>query len=158
MSAEIRLGVDRLDSAVGAALADALVAELEVRYGSPDEADGLHADQLAPPHGTFLIAWRGNEAVGCGGLRRLEPDVGEIKRMYVAPTARRAGVARIVLTELERTAHAVGYKHLKLETGTKQPEAIELYLSTGYEQIETYGVYRASPLSRCYAKDLDVLG
>lgn len=155
MSAEIRLGVDRLDSAVGAALADALVAELEVRYGSPDEADGLHADQLAPPHGTFLIAWRGNEAVGCGGLRRLEPDVGEIKRMYVAPTARRARVARTLLTELERTAQALGYKRLKLETGTKQPEAIELYLANGYEQIEPYGVYKSSPLSRCYAKDLD---
>ncbi len=154
MSSEIRLAVDRLDSVTGAALAAALVAELEVRYGSPDEADGLQPDQLAPPHGTFLVAWRGDEAVGCGGLRQLEPVVGEIKRMYVAPSARRAGVARTVLTELERTAHALGYKHLKLETGTKQPEAIELYLSTSYEQIEPYGVYRNSPLSRCYAKDL----
>jgi len=154
VSTEIRLAVDRLDSEVGTALADALGAEIEVRYGSPDEPDGLHPDQLAPPHGTFLVAWRSDEAVGCGGLRQLEPGVGEIKRMYVAPTARRAGVARIVLTELEQSAQALGYKRLKLETGTKQPEAIELYLSTGYEQVEPYGVYKDSPLSRCYAKNL----
>ena len=154
----IRLTPDRLDSATGVALADALMAELEVRYGGPDEADGLHADQLAPPNGTFLVAWIDDEAVGCGGLRQLESGVGEIKRMYVAPSARRAGVARTVLTELEQTARSLGYKHLKLETGTEQPEAIELYLSTGYEQIEPYGVYKDSPLSRCYAKVLGVLG
>lgn len=152
---KIRLAVDRLDSATGVALADALMVELELRYGLPDEADGLHADQLAPPHGTFLVAWRGDEALGCGGLRQLEPGVGEIKRMYVSPAARRTGVARTVLTELERTASALGYTHLKLETGVKQPEAMELYASTGYQQIEPYGIYKDSPMSRCYAKDLD---
>jgi GNAT superfamily N-acetyltransferase len=158
VSAEIRLAVDRLDSVAGATLAGAHLAEMERRYGAEDEEDGLVPDQLAPPHGTFLVAWLDDEAVGCGGLRCIEPGVGEIKRMYVAPSVRRSGVARMILTELEVNAHAFGYARLKLETGIKQPEAIALYESHGYEQIEPYGVYKDSPLSRCYAKDIDVLG
>jgi GNAT superfamily N-acetyltransferase len=130
---------------------------MERRYGAEDEWDGLVPDQLAPPHGTFLIAWLDEEAVGCGGLRRIEASVGEIKRMFVAPAARRSGVARTILTELETTARALGYTLLKLETGIKQPEAIALYESHGYEPIEAYGVYRDSPLSRCFAKMLESL-
>jgi GNAT superfamily N-acetyltransferase len=150
----LRLVLERLDDPAGAALAAALGAELQVRYGSPDEADGLVPDQLAPPHGTFLVVWLDEEAVGCGGLRRIDANVAEIKRMFVTASARRRGVARAVLSELELHARALAYTRLILETGTKQPEAIALYTSHGYEPIEPYGVYADSPLSRCFAKDL----
>jgi hypothetical protein len=55
---------------------------------------------------------------------------------------------------LEIEAAAMGYRRLVLETGTKQPEAIELYVSAGYELIESYGEYRDYPESRCFAKTL----
>ena len=150
----IRLAVERIDGPSGSALAAAHLAEMVHRYGAEDEEDGLVPDQLALPHGTFLVAWIDDIAVGCGGLRRIEPGVGEIKRMYVAPSARRSGVARSILTELETNARAFGCTLLKLETGIKQPEAIALYESHGYVLIEPYGVYRDSPLSRCFAKEL----
>lgn len=150
----MRLEVARIDEPEGAALAAAHLAEMERRYGAEDEWDGLVPDQLAPPNGTFLVAWIEDEAVGCGGLRRIDDTTGEIKRMFVAESARRHGVARAVLVELERTAQRLGFERLILETGILQPEAIALYESHGYEPITPYGVYADSPMSRCFAKPL----
>jgi GNAT superfamily N-acetyltransferase len=150
----VRLAVDRIDGRHGAALAAAHLAEMEVRYGEPDEWDGLDPDQLAPPHGTFLVAWLEDVAAGCGGLRRIDDTTGEIKRMFVTADARRRGIARGVLAELEATARSLGYTRLILETGVKQPEAIALYESHGYEPITPYGAYKDSPLSRCFGKNL----
>ena len=74
--------------------------------------------------------------------------------MYVKPDMRRRGISRVVLEELEAHARAIGYTRLVLETGTRQPEAIALYESAGYESIEPYGFYKTAPMSRCYAKSL----
>ena len=149
----VRLVPDRIDSPVGGELVSALLRDLEARYGGPDPDEPLAAD-LAPPHGTFLVAWRDEQAVGCGGVRLHRPGVGEIKRMYVRPDARRCGVAETVLAALEDHACELGYGRLVLETGTKQPEAIALYEKRGYEAIESYGMYKESPLSRCFAKNI----
>ena len=152
VSLERRIG--RLDAPEAAALVAAHLAEMERRYDAPDEWDGLQPSQLAAPDGTFVLGWLDDEAIACGGLRRIDETTGEIKRMFVAEAARRRGFARAVLVEIERTARDIGYERLILETGTKQPEAIGLYLSHGYEAIDPYGVYRDSPMSRCFAKDL----
>lgn len=154
MANDVRLAPDRLDSTAGAALAAAHLAEMERRYDAPDEPDGLEPDQLAPPHGTFVIAWLDDGAVGCGGLRRIDERVAEVKRMFVSPAARRRGIARSVLAMLEDAARGLGYERIILETGTKQPEAIALYLSSDYQPIDPYGVYRDSPHSRCFTKSL----
>jgi GNAT superfamily N-acetyltransferase len=74
--------------------------------------------------------------------------------MYVDPRFRGRGVARQVLGRLEARAERLGYGRLVLETGVRQPEAMALYASAGYEPIEPYGFYRTSPLSRCFAKTL----
>ena len=76
----------------------------------------------------------------------------EIKRMYVMPRVRKAGVARTMLAHLERTAADAGIAALVLETGTRQPEAIALYESSGYVEIPGFGFYREAPLSRCFGK------
>jgi len=149
-----RLVPDRIDSPVGAALVTQLNADLRDRYGAED-TDQPSPPDLAPPGGVFLVAWLDDEPVGCGGVRQYEAGVGEIKRMYVHPSARRAGIARAVLTAVETHARELGYTRLILETGTMQPEAIALYESHGYEPIAPYGHYKSSPLSRCYAKRLD---
>jgi GNAT superfamily N-acetyltransferase len=152
---EIQLRDDRLDSEVGAPLVRAQWRELLERYGVPDaDPDDLQADHLAPPHGVFLVAWRNGVAVSCGGIRRYDESTGEIKRMYTKPEARRLGISRVLLVELEARARAIGYSRLVLETGVRQPEAIALYESEGYDAIEPYGFYKNAPLSRCYAKDL----
>ena len=104
-----RLEVGRIDSPEGARLAQAHLDEMERRYGEEDEWDGLAPEQLAAPHGTFLIAWIDDTPVGCGGLRRIDDTTGEVKRMYVADDARRRGIARGVLEEIEATARRIGY-------------------------------------------------
>ncbi len=171
----LRLEVDRIDSEVGGALVRALLQDLRDRYGAEDP-DRPDPSDLAAPGGVFLVAWFDDEPVGCGGVRAhgsmvalargpdvlprtwgrspLGNDIGEIKRMYVKPTARRAGVARAVLAELETRARMLGYTRLRLETGIRQPEAIALYESFGYTPIEPYGLYRDEPMSRCLERHL----
>lgn len=126
------------------------------RYGSPD-ATQIDVAEFAPPKGLFLLGTEDGTAVACGGWRsgvHGEPGDAELKRMFVVPEARGKGYARRLLAELERTAAEAGNTRLILETGTKQPEAIALYLSSGYRRIEAFGYYREEPESRCYAKEL----
>jgi GNAT superfamily N-acetyltransferase len=144
---------DHIDSPVGRELVGELLAELAARYGGPDPDEPSPID-LAPPRGAFFVVWVDGTALGCGGVRAFDGDVGEIKRMYIRPTARRRGLARVLLAALEERACDLGYVRLVLETGTKQPEAMALYESFGYELITSYGLYKDYPESRCYGKTL----
>jgi GNAT superfamily N-acetyltransferase len=150
---DLRLVEDRIDSEVGATLVAELLDDLMARYGGPDP-DAPAASDFTAPHGVFLVAWLDGTPVACGGVRAHHDRSGELKRMYTRAAARRRGVGRAVLTELERRATALGYARLVLETGTKQPEAIAMYETQGYAPITAYGQYRDYPDSRCFAKDL----
>jgi ribosomal protein S18 acetylase RimI-like enzyme len=74
--------------------------------------------------------------------------------MYVAPAVRRRGIARALLSRLEIEARALGASVLRLETGLHQPEAIALYESAGYVEIEPFGYYANAPLARHLARQL----
>jgi GNAT superfamily N-acetyltransferase len=132
-------------------------AEYVVRYGGHDEAR-VDPAEFDAPEGLFLVAWQDGEPVGCGGWRRLEdprwPGAVEVKRMYVPPRARRRGVARAVLAELERTAAAAGATRILLETGTAQPEAVATYQAAGYEPVPGFGHYAGHPQSLAFGKAL----
>jgi GNAT superfamily N-acetyltransferase len=135
-------------------------AEYVVRYGGPDKAP-IEEGEFDPPGGAFFLGYESDVPVAMGGWRfrsDLHPfgpgDAAEVKRMYVAPAARRRGHARTLLTHLEGTARHAGAHAMVLETGTEQPEAIRLYLDAGYELIEKYGYYAWSPKSRCFGKRL----
>lgn len=147
------------DSNVQALVAE-VQAEYVARYGGPDNSP-IDPTMFDPPAGAFLVAYRDEDPVAMGGWR-LRPDVqrlggtrlAEVKRMYVAPRARRQGLARLVLEHLEQTARDLGVDVLVLETGIAQPEAITLYESSGYAAVEKFGHYAWSPKSRCYGKRL----
>ena len=79
---------------------------------------------------------------------------GEIKRMYVTTRSRHHGYARLILAALESTARAAGHERVVLEIGAKQPEAVALYRSTGYTDIEPFGYYACAPLSIHLGKSL----
>jgi len=98
----------------------------------------VEVHEMEPPGGTFLVAAEDGVPVACGGLRTLAPGLGEIKRMYVAPHARRQGHARRLLAELEACARELGHERLRLDTNAAQPEALELYEATGYAEIPDY--------------------
>jgi GNAT superfamily N-acetyltransferase len=144
--------------AFDSALAERLVAEVQqeyvTRYGGRDET-AVDAAQFAPPFGAFFVATVQGEPIGCGGLRRHDDGVVEVKRMFVRVAYRRRGHARVLLRALEDRARSSGYDRVILETGLAQPEAIALYISEGYALIDGFGHYKDEPLSRSFAKELD---
>ena len=135
-------------------------AEYTLRYGGPDETP-LDPTMFDAPAGAFFVGYLAGLPVAMGGWR-MRPDVtafgrtvaAEIKRMYVAPPARRAGLARWMLDHLEATARAAGADLMVLETGIEQPEAIALYESSGYAPVPGFGHYAWSPKSRYYGRPL----
>ena len=129
-----------------------LCAELGARYGTPPSPFSL--SEAATERTIFLIARLDNEPVGCGAIRRIDDDIAEARRMYVAPAGRRKGIARRILAELERRAVDFGYQAIRLETGILQPEAQRLYESCGYKRIAAFGNYVGNPTSVCYEKAL----
>ena len=95
-------------------------------------------EQLRPPAGLFAIATLHGTAVGCGALKFHGRRPAELKRMWVAPTARGLGLGRRLLTELERLAQDHGARILRLETNRNLTEAIALYRSAGYREVAPF--------------------
>jgi GNAT superfamily N-acetyltransferase len=146
--------------------AAALITEVQQeyvrRYGEEDITP-VDPAEFSAPRGLFLVGYLDGRPVACGGWRAHDADDpefadgdAEIKRMYVAPSARGRGLARALLAELERTAAAAGRRRLVLETGLRQPEAIALYSSSGYAQVARFGAYRDYADSVCFAKPISV--
>ncbi len=145
-------------------LNDRVQLEYAERYGDEGDVTPLDATMFKPPFGLYLIAYDEHGApLATGGWRTQDRnDEGysdgdaELKRMYVVPEARGLGLARRILTALEDDARRAGRIRMVLETGTKQPEAIGLYTSSGYQPCSKFGHYRFYETSRCFAKPLTV--
>ncbi|MEJ7635860.1 GNAT family N-acetyltransferase [Aeromicrobium sp.] len=120
--------------------------EYVLRYGGEGDTAPVDTSEFDGPHGAFFMVYVERVPAAMGGWRRHGDDA-EIKRMYVRPAYQRRGLARVVLTELERSAAAAGVTRLILETGLAQPEAIALYRSAGYEEIPAFGYYACAPES-----------
>ena len=136
-------------------LANAQQEEMRGLYGG--EADiGPTRDAwvFEPPDGVFLAGRIDGVAVACGGICRFDDTRAELKRMYVAPSARGLGLGRRLLVSLEAEARRLGYVAVVLETGNRQPEALGLYTSSGYERIPCYEPYASRELSLCFEKSL----
>lgn len=139
----MRIDVTAYDHPDAVALIAEVQQEYVVRYGGQDSTP-VDAAEFAPPRGLFLVAYVDGTPAACGGWRAHGSDV-ELKRMYVTPAFRGQGLARAVLAELERTAMAAGFRRVILETGSKQPEAIALYESSGYAPVPRFGYYADAP-------------
>ncbi|MDR1427840.1 MAG: GNAT family N-acetyltransferase [Bifidobacteriaceae bacterium] len=160
------------------ALAAAQQAELVERYGGGepmclpvnrlvevllaldgDDPVGCVALAAPPEHPADPRPLTGSTATLAGGVSAPEvPDqavLGEIKRLYVTPAARRRGVSRMLMGEVESRAARRGLAALVLESGTAQPEAVGLYESLGYHLIANYGDYAQAPRSLSYARYLE---
>lgn len=136
-------------------------AAREVRplYGDIQDSNAsLPNNAHLGPRSVYLIARNAETPVGSAALRPLDKDVGEIRRMYVIPSFRGKGVGRALLDTIERTALDMRYSILRLETGNRQPAAIALYESSGYQHIPRFGEYTDDPTSVCYEKMLSSSG
>ena len=111
---------------------------------------------------TFLIAYDGDEPVGCGGLRPLSdqglPGQVEVKRMYVVPSRRKSGkdgaptVALSILQALEQAARENGWMTVKVETSSAMAQARRFYEKHSYVPCAVFGGYQGSDHSVCYEK------
>jgi len=144
MQVDFRPG--RVDAGEGAELIAAFAAEIaEVYDGLDIGAPGMPTagpDELGPPGGAFLVGYADGHPVCCGGVKRLPDGTCEIKRMYVVPSARRQGVARALLHQLEDTARELGFTVARMDTGPRQQHAQALYEAEGYAPI---GNFNANP-------------
>ncbi len=141
------------DDPVAVHLVERVQQEYVVRYGGRDAAR-VDPAEFSPPDGLFLVAEVDGVPAGCGGWRVHAPGVVELKRMYVEPGFRRLGLAGRLLAALESTAAAAGHRHLLLNSGGRQPEALALYARAGYTPVPGYGVYADSPDAVFLGRDL----
>ena len=154
--AEIEIAREPYGSPLSRPLTDAQAEELRERYGGWEGAGAEPEPELfEDPDGYFFVARLDGSPVGCAGICRCEGEqTAELRRMYVAREARRAGVARTLMTALEEKARELGYQVLRLETGPEQPEAVHLYETEGFSVIPNFGPYTGQRRSICMEKPL----
>jgi DNA-binding MarR family transcriptional regulator/GNAT superfamily N-acetyltransferase len=120
----------------------AYVAELNRRAPDRgfDPAKGSTAEphEVRPPLGGFVVAYLRGEPIGCGGVKHHPENVTDIKRMWIAESARGLGLGRRLLEHLEGLARERGSREVRLETGDVLTEAIALYRSAGYAEVEPF--------------------
>jgi putative acetyltransferase len=107
----------------------------------------LDVSELLHPAVRFFVARHGTTAIGCGAVVIEDARAGEVKRMWVDPAARGLGAGRRILATLVDTGRAEGLRHLRLETGIHNAEALALYRRAGFVEIGPFGSYKPDPLS-----------
>ena len=101
-----------------------------------------------------VVAYINGQPLGCGAIKAFDSKMMEVKRMYTLPESRGKGIASKILSELEHWAVELTFEKCILETGKRQPEAIQLYKKNGYNLIQNYGQYAGIDNSICFEKKL----
>jgi GNAT superfamily N-acetyltransferase len=102
------------------------------------ESDRATMEKYLPPAGRALVAWKDDRAVGVVCLRKLSAECGEVKRMYVQPEQRGAGIGRALLDVLLDEARRIGYRQVRLDSPRFMRAAHGLYRRAGFEAREPY--------------------
>jgi putative acetyltransferase len=135
------------------------LAAIEARQTYP-ELFSIHdpwpTNEPTAARGVYLLAYRGDRAIGMGAHRPIDAVRTELRRMYVLRDERQRGAAGAILARLEQHAADHGFEEVVLETGYKQESAMRLYEARGYRRIEAFGPYIGDPTSVCFAKPLAV--
>lgn len=122
----------------------------------PGMAYVLDVDGLKAPGISFWSVWEGDELLGCGALKELEPHWGEIKSMRTAPAHLGKGVGAAILDHIIAVARRRGYRRLSLETGTtpSYAAAIALYTKRGFKNGDCFAGYAGSDFNQFFHLDL----
>ena len=140
---ELTLTLERVDTDTTLELQRAFFADIASRYPEYDPDLGPSADpsELEPPGGAWVVAYLAGRPVGCGGLKAVDGETAEIRRVFLNQSARGRGIGRKLLQELEMHARRLGYQRLRLNTGDRQPEALALFQAAGYLEIPDFNGY-----------------
>ena len=137
----VQIGIEKPISDAATHCLRAYVAELDTRFDAgfdPDRSISADPAVLSEPAGLLLVARLRDEPVGCGALKFHDRGPVEIKRMWVAGPARGLGIGRRILSELEEHARDRGARVVRLETNRTLTEAINLYRSAGYMEVDAF--------------------
>ena len=141
----------RVDNLQGEAIKALLQLHLDAmhQHSPPESVHALNVESLRHPSITFWTACAHGELLGCGALKRLNPDHGELKSMRTADGHQRKGVARALLRHIESAARAEGMERLSLETGSTAPfaAALRMYASEGFVNCGPFADYALDPFS-----------
>jgi DNA-binding MarR family transcriptional regulator/GNAT superfamily N-acetyltransferase len=140
-AAAVEIRDEKPDSPAARACLEGYFRELAQRFdGGFDPALTISArpEEVTPPAGCFILARLDGAAIGCGALKVKDASIGEIKRMWVAPSARGLGVGRRILEALEGQARRFGIAILRLETNKTLQEARNLYRTSGYKEVAPF--------------------
>lgn len=153
--ADLRIVADDLTGEQTARLIDFHLADMH-RWSPPESVHAMPRERLARPDISFFSAWRDEEIAGCGALKRLASDHGEIKSMRVAPANLRQGVGEAILLHLMKEARRHGYTRLSLETGRPEEFAAArtLYAKHGFSECPPFGSYADDGFSLCMSRTL----
>jgi N-acetylglutamate synthase-like GNAT family acetyltransferase len=133
------------------AIIEELSANLYLRFGS-DGKNSFTDWQYQNPKFVFVTAEIENEIVGCGAIRPIGENIGEVKRMYSKYSGKKIG--QTILEFLENKAKSIGYTDLVLETRLKNLQATKFYEKQEYKIIPNYGKYKDRPEAICFGKSL----
>jgi putative acetyltransferase len=144
------------DDLTGPAIAALLRLHLDEmhQWSPPESVHAMPIERLRQPDVTFYSAWIGDQLVGCGALKHLADDHGELKSMRAHPDWRGKGVGKAILHHLLAQARARGYARVSLETGRPEPflSARRLYESHGFAECPPFGGYVADDFSICMTR------
>ena len=148
----------RIDDLQGQAIKALLQVHLDSMraHSPPGSVHALDLEALRHPSITFWAAWEGDALMGCGALKQLTQDHGEVKSMRTAHRYLRQGVGRALLRHIESAARAMGLKRISLETGPHAPFAAaqKLYASEGFVACGPFADYAPDPYSLFMTKML----
>ena len=118
-----------------------------------EELAGLPG-KYAPAEGRLLLARYGDEAAGCVALRKFEPEIAEMKRLYLRDKFRGRGLGRILAELIIGEARMIGYQKMRLDTvGPKMQDAVALYRKLGFKEIAPY---RSNPIAGAMYMELSL--
>ncbi|MGA9389375.1 MAG: GNAT family N-acetyltransferase [Candidatus Sulfotelmatobacter sp.] len=117
------------------------------------ELAGLPGD-YAPPEGRLLLAEYEKQLAGCVALRRLEPEVCEMKRLYLRPQFRGKGLGRLLAERIIVEARQAGYRFMRLDTvEPMMKDAVALYRKLGFKEVAPY---RPNPIAGAMYMELEL--
>jgi putative acetyltransferase len=153
--AEFEIREDDLSGGAIVALLEFHVAEA-MRHSPPGSVHAMPAERLRQPDVTFRSAWQGEALAGCGAMKEIDREHGELKSMRTAPEFLRRGVAEAVLLHMIAEARRRGYARLSLETGRPEPfhAAHGLYRKHGFAECPPFADYTLDDFSMCMTRVL----